>query len=99
MSNITLDLKYLGYVNVCGMREVVSGAMIISVRQGEPLTWYWYNGVVVVYDEQGNPWIKKEPFKDFRFPNLKQRRVNVPFSNDPEGLARLFPPKGKGLLA
>lgn len=98
MNDIVQNLQYLKYVKVTGMKEIIGGVMINTIKKGTPLTWDWNKGVVVVYDSAGDPWIKKETFQDFRFPNLKQGAY-VPFSNDPKGLNRLFPPKSKGLLA
>lgn len=58
------------------------------VVRGAPLTWDQNNGVVVVYDEEGRPWIIRrnrevdliiETFcRDFKL----QRGAYVPHSND-----------------
>ena len=58
------------------------------VGVGEPLTWDTNNGMIVVYDDMGYPWIRSRKFFtsewEVQFANQHslKRGANVPHSND-----------------
>lgn len=70
-------LEKMNFKNVLGKTELVRGNHI-NIHKGLPLTWDKNNGVTVVYDENGEPWVYRGIIE---FPELK-RGAHVPFSND-----------------
>ena len=90
-SKISQELRQLGFRSVFATNESVAGVST-PVRQREPLTWDNNNGVIVVYDELGSPWIcRSDHFADsehrFKFTTLLReygvkRGAYVPHSND-----------------
>jgi hypothetical protein len=76
-----------GFFPVLGTTERMGMDDNVPVRQGTPFTWDANNGIMVIYDERGWPWITLWRLvgvtvgrleKDF---NL-QRGAFVPHSND-----------------
>ena len=56
--NLSQQLLELNFIPVLGTSEHPKmKAQALHVRRGTPNTWDSANGVTVVYDEKGNPWI------------------------------------------
>jgi|SRR3989338_11274802 len=87
-TKISQLLKDQGYKNVLATDESHAGG-VSPVKYGQPFTWDYNNGVIVVYDESGEPWIRENRFTvweqgTFRRelePQLR-RGAYVPHSND-----------------
>ena len=84
LAQALLDDKFL---SVYSTTEKIGGQMRLVVR-GKPHTWDQNNGISVVCDEEGRPWIKRDPIKISIFddaggtgPQLI-RGAHVPHSND-----------------
>ena len=75
-------LKEQGYKNVLATNERHAGGAS-PVWYGQPFTWDYNNGVTVVYDENGEPWIKHgRLWLEGLKPELLERGAHVPHSND-----------------
>ena len=97
---LSYDLIDHGFFSALGTTEVVgAGARGTVVGLGTPLTTDYNNGVYVVYDETGRPWIKRnvttEDGLHFAQFNLK-RGAYVPHSNDGGYFVREVLPKLMG---
>ena len=57
-STLSHDLLDAGFLSVYGTTEKV-GRVGGRVHRGESFTWDQNNGISVVYDEEGRPWIKR----------------------------------------
>ena len=82
-------LSSLDFRMVLGMTETVGGGANPSIiGKGKPLTWDANNGVTVIYDENGSPWVHRGTL----IISDLQRGAHVPFSNDGgSGIRQLFP--------
>lgn len=81
-------LKKMNFKCVLGMTEIGRRGTNLEIKKGLPLTWDKNNGVTVVYDEKGVPWVHRGIIE---FPELK-RGAHVPMSNDGGwGIMHLFP--------
>ncbi|HEY4528466.1 MAG TPA: hypothetical protein VJJ48_01400 [Candidatus Paceibacterota bacterium] len=60
MDKLCALLKSMKFYPVLGTTEYAGGnSKPVEVKKGKPLTWDRNNGVAVVYDEDGCPWIKE----------------------------------------
>lgn len=80
------SLMDMGFFSALGTSEH-PGMMSeeVYVRRGRPNTWDYNNGVTVVYDEEGRPWIHCRYFcstVDIEMPRGLQCGAHVPHSND-----------------
>ena len=82
------SLREDGFIAVERSTERVAGDSK-RIEKGAPFTWDANNGVTVVYDERGQPWVKKGNL------NIRggfRRGAYVPYSNDGgASINRLFP--------
>lgn len=87
LSHILLDM---GFFSALGTTEWVGGEKKLVLR-GTPKTWDINNGVIVVYDENGSPWISPNrevgnvtlAVNKYRVGQFDlQRGAYVPHSND-----------------
>lgn len=84
-----------GFRNVLGMFELVSG--VSEVEAGNPYTRDTNNGVAVVYDEEGDPWVM--PIHIYALTGVHcldgisfKSGAYVPFSNDGGNqIRKMFP--------
>ena len=84
------NLTKRNFRNVVGMIEHAGGnAKQLTIKKGTPLTWDYNNGVTVVYDENGDPWLHRGSTK---ISDKFVRGAYVPMSNDGGwGIRNLFP--------
>ena len=98
VSKLSHSLLDLGFICALGMVEIPHAKPILSnvyayiLRRDSPLRWDENNGVVVIYDKEGRPWIMtskliKEKDIDYKIGKLisdhhVKRGAFVPFSND-----------------
>jgi hypothetical protein len=86
---LSYNLMDMGFFSALGTSEHLGiGSKESYVGRGNPFTWDSNNGVTVVYDEEGRPWIKatRDVPEDLfilgpRFPQMT-RGAFVPHSND-----------------
>lgn len=80
LSQVLLNRKFMP---VYGTTERV-GSQQKLVLLGTPFTWDKNNGISVVYDEEGQPWIKRGDLDLSQFSNCQTitRGAYVPHSND-----------------
>lgn len=80
LSQVLLDCKFMP---VYGTTER-SGSQQRPVLLGRPFTWDTNNGISVVYDEEGRPWIKRGGINSSVFYAYGQLNTGayVPHSND-----------------
>ncbi len=83
---LSVCLCRAGFVSVYGTVEKV-GDKMQEVCLGDPYTWDTNNGITVVYDEFGSPWIRRptislDKFANGKFENDLLRGAYVPHSND-----------------
>ena len=57
MGNITQKLREEGFVPVLGSLETIGMQRQSRVEKGSSLSWDYNNGVYVVYDDAGDPWV------------------------------------------
>lgn len=90
---IASKLLDLGFFCALGTNEILNGRPSLEyVRRGKPFTYDCNNGVYVIYDESGRPWIirwstlaGKLATENHEFENLTRhlhRGAYVPHSND-----------------
>lgn len=75
----------LGFFSALGTLENKGGGIRMFVIKGKPLTWDKNNGITVVYDEKGWPWIGaglEPPLKGENYQYDLTRGAYVPHSND-----------------
>lgn len=78
----------LNFRHVLGKTEMIGGTKPSTIRKGKPLTWDTNNGVTVIYDGNGDPWVHQGVLEVSDL----QRGAHVPFSNDGGfGIRQLFP--------
>src|SRR5665213_1336146 len=84
------NLTKRGSCNVIGMIDHAGGNATVSrIKKGTPLIWDYNNGVTVVYDENGDPWLHRGRA---RISDKFVRGAHVPMSNDGGwGIRNLFP--------
>lgn len=84
------ELKTMGFCNVLGMTEHAGGnAKELTISKGTPRTWDYNNGVTVVYDNNGDPWLHRG---SVRISDNFTRGAYVPMSNDGGwSIRNLFP--------
>ncbi|MFA5173126.1 MAG: hypothetical protein WC435_01855 [Candidatus Paceibacterota bacterium] len=88
MSNHSLVCRLidLGFFSALGTTEYPGGGNVGSyVEKGKPFTWDKNNGVTVVYDERGWPWIGRSlepPLQGENYYFALTRGAYVPHSND-----------------
>ena len=100
------------FMPVYGTTEKVGGQQKL-VMMGTPFTWATNNGILVVCDERGRPWIKRSgdisDFAKFFDGQPNSRGAYVPHSNDggefvsamlrsPEGAFLIADKRARGLL-
>ena len=77
------------------IREISNGTDPTIVGKGTPKTWDYNNGTIVVYDEDGFPWIRSVMFVSIEFmqrfaaENQIQKGAFVPHSNDGRTFKRI----------
>lgn len=85
-SKLSHKLIDLGFFSVLGTSERLTSEEYY-VKRGQPNTHDYNNGILVVYDEEGRPWIIRDPkanytiWRKLREFNLSQGAY-VPHSND-----------------
>jgi len=86
LSHVLLDI---GFFSALGTSEHPGGQKEgVHVKRGTPLTYDSNNGTVVVYDEEGRPWITRfsseigNICEDLRRSFSLQHGAFVPHSND-----------------
>jgi len=88
-SKLSNTLVGLGFFSALGTTEsIVSEGH--HVKRGTPRTWDSNNGVTVIYDEEGRPWIIRNNYDDEVADAIQvlihdhdvQRGAYVPHSND-----------------
>ena len=92
MGKLSITLLEMGFFSALGTTEHPGGMAVEShyVRRGRPNTWDSNNGVTVVYDELGKPWITRrgreisnhEFDEKILFAYNPKRGAYVPHSND-----------------
>jgi len=83
-TKLSHELLDAGFFSALGTTENAGGNKTL-VKKGEPLTYDDNNGVFVIYDENGRPWIKRatDAIDDLhRFRGKLRRGGYVPHSND-----------------
>lgn len=80
LSQVLLDRKFL---SVYGTTEKVTSQQKL-ILLGTPFTWDTNNGISVVYDEEGRPWIKRGILELSQFYDCQTITMGayVPHSND-----------------
>ena len=79
---ISNELLEQGFFSALGTMENAYYALRGNiVKRGKPCTWDYNNGVMVVYDEEGRPWIKHGGSRPYWEDRLT-RGDYVPHSND-----------------
>lgn len=82
------SLRGQGFMKVLDIPENIGG-VVHNIERGVPLTWDTNNGVTVVYDERGKPWVRRGTFE---IAGGFTRGAHVPMSNDGgAAMGRLFP--------
>ena len=91
-SKLSHKLIDLGFFSALGTSETSKGKMgeYVYVKRGKPRTYDSNNGVTVVYDEDGRPWIiitfaiskVAVSFNEAVLEHNLQRGAYVPHSND-----------------
>lgn len=86
-SKLSCALLGLGFFSVLGTTEHAGGSgQEVIVKRGTPFTWDYNNGVTVVYDEEGRPWIRRGSVGSEEIATLPPCTINpgayVPHSND-----------------
>ncbi len=82
------SLRAAGFIKVLDLPESIGG-LNYNIDRGAPLTWNTNNGVTVVYDEEGKPWVKPGTFE---ITGGFKKEGHVPMSNDGgAAMRRLFP--------
>ncbi len=95
LSHFLIDL---GFFSVLGTTEHVGGGgQGTLVKRGQPFTHDYNNGVTVVYDENGCPWIRRGHVSTDEFVIWNGgpivRGAHVPHSNDGGYFVREVMPK------
>ena len=95
--DVRTALTQAGFRSVFGAQEAVGGdARSRNVEKGQAMTCDSNNGVTVIYDNDGFPWIAPIMFLE-RVPDFEGRMglrkgAYVPFSNDGGyGIRKMFP--------
>ena len=84
-------LQAAGFKNVMGWAETARGQHFV-INRGVPFTWDSNNGVTAVYDEVGDPWVRRGSTRTEDMPHDLQRGAHVPMSNDGgNAIQSLFP--------
>ncbi len=79
MMSALLTPSNTDFLCVFGKTERKKGEEVL-IGKGVPMTWDTVNGVTVLYDERGNPWVHLGKLK-FSDPTLR-RGAYVPFASD-----------------
>lgn len=80
---LSQKLAAAGFFCALGSTEYLGGQSVV-VERGAPRRYDWNNGVSVVYDEDGTPWIKhgRVDLEEFGLDHWSDRGAHVPHSND-----------------
>ena len=91
-SELSHELQNLGFFPALGTLEGLKEEKLVPVKPGLPYTYDKNNGVTVVFDEKGHPWIRsrwdnnkgvvKGLFKKMIHAHSLDRGAHVPHSND-----------------
>jgi hypothetical protein len=90
-NDIQARLMMVGFVPVLGMTEKTLLADCVMVKKGKPYSFGSQNGVHVIYDDKGDPWVRRYHGVDVReilqsiglmTSHLWTRGAYVPFSHD-----------------
>jgi len=57
-SSISDGMKRIGFTPILGTTQILNGTETI-VCEGVPSTWFRTSGFMVVYDEHGAPWVRR----------------------------------------
>lgn len=104
MGKLSNNLNELGFFSALGTSEecaVTTEEKEARVGRGDPHTYDYNNGVMVIYDEQGRPWIirsdydeeVKEKIETLVSEHRMKRGAYVPHSNDGGKFVRKILPK------
>lgn len=91
MGKLSEELLVLGFFSALGTTQHRLGGKAENyVGRGTPLTWDTNNGILVIYDEEGRPWIRRRDYgaelgkvvNDLVVDRRVTRGAYVPHSND-----------------